>query len=313
MRVQRSTVLVAILLVTFLIPIKALSEEQDMRAGSILSFGWYEQDAQTMNGMEPIEWIVLDKNDDGDLLLMSLYALDAQPFHSEGTFAGWDDCSLRRWLNNDFLTKAFSDQQQGVILSSTVDNSQGNPEWGTEAGINTQDKIFLLSYQEVLKYLGKTEDRLCIATAYCRSRGATVCKGNIQDKEYWFAGWWLRSPGPDYSFAAMINCYGPLGRYDFISNCTYAVRPALWVSGEALQDGRPFGFQAPVHGLFTPGSWLKTLFTARFQGVQPINTQERYNQASSRITERKEESTWTIGMKSSMSFPRGTPCPSAPT
>ena len=45
--------------------------------GEILSFGAYEQDNNTSNGKEEIEWIVLDKKDDR-MLVISRYALDNQ-------------------------------------------------------------------------------------------------------------------------------------------------------------------------------------------------------------------------------------------
>ena len=43
--------------------------------GDTVSFGSYEQDGNTQNGPEPIQWIVLDKID-GQLLLLSADVLD---------------------------------------------------------------------------------------------------------------------------------------------------------------------------------------------------------------------------------------------
>ena len=49
-----------------------------------VTFGTYEQDGNTGNGAEPIEWYVLDEKD-GKTLLISKYILDAQPYDTWGT------------------------------------------------------------------------------------------------------------------------------------------------------------------------------------------------------------------------------------
>ena len=51
------------------------------KVGSIVTFGQYEQDNNTGNGPEEIEWIVLDVQD-GKSLLLSRYGLDAKPYNT---------------------------------------------------------------------------------------------------------------------------------------------------------------------------------------------------------------------------------------
>ena len=73
--------------------------------GSTVVFGSYEQG----EGQVPIEWTVLDRQEDRALLL-SKYALDAMPFHEvEDWNVTWADCTLRSWLNGEFLDVAFSE------------------------------------------------------------------------------------------------------------------------------------------------------------------------------------------------------------
>ena len=50
--------------------------------GDIITFGHCEQDNDTTNGKEPIEWRVLDKNDEGQLLVISEKVLDAKPYNT---------------------------------------------------------------------------------------------------------------------------------------------------------------------------------------------------------------------------------------
>ena len=55
----------------------------------IVTFGRYEQDGNEENGPEEIEWIVLDVKD-GRSLLISRYALDTVPYHTESINITWE-------------------------------------------------------------------------------------------------------------------------------------------------------------------------------------------------------------------------------
>lgn len=55
---------------------RTLSEAQ---VGDTVLLGTYEQDGQEANGREPIEWVVLDRQDN-TMLLISTYALDCVDF-----------------------------------------------------------------------------------------------------------------------------------------------------------------------------------------------------------------------------------------
>lgn len=77
--------------------------------GSIVTFGAYEQDNNTGNGKEAIEWLVLDYDAANNrALVISLYALDCKPYNTEKKNVTWEKCTLRAWLNNEFIQAAFS-------------------------------------------------------------------------------------------------------------------------------------------------------------------------------------------------------------
>ena len=63
--------------------------------------------------------------------------------------------TLRTWLNNTFFNKAFTSAEQATILTTTGYNfwTEGNTEWESGGGNTTQDRIFLLSYEEANQYL----------------------------------------------------------------------------------------------------------------------------------------------------------------
>ena len=107
--------------------------------GSTVTFGNYEQG----DGQAPIEWVVLDRQEDRALLL-SKYALDAKPFHEvEDRNVTWAECTLRAWLNGDFYNSAFSDEERARIVQVT--NATANAP-------DTQDCVFLLSLDELNAY-----------------------------------------------------------------------------------------------------------------------------------------------------------------
>ena len=143
--------------------------QETYQIGDYISLGSYEQDDIFDDGKEEIEWIVLDKNN-GAYLLISRYVLDAQAYNDDDIPVSWENSTLRAWLNSTFLEEAFSKKEQKKLLSVMNENPD-NPEYNTDGGNATQDKVFLLSIQEAAKYLS-LENGLGISTKYGVSRGA---------------------------------------------------------------------------------------------------------------------------------------------
>ena len=174
---------------------------------SVISFGSYRQDGKETTSME---WLVLAEKDNKKLLV-SKYALDCKPYNTERQGTTWEKCTLRKWLNNEFYNTAFSAEEQEKIQTTSVPATK-NPNYATKPGNGTQDKVFLLSINEVNKYFAWGNERVC-------------CTGD--GKACW---WWLRSPGCNNDYAAgvlrdgAVSCYG----YD-VNDGGRAVRPAMWV------------------------------------------------------------------------------------
>ncbi len=203
--------------------------------GDYVFFGTYEQDNNTSNGKEDIEWLVLDKKD-GKALVISKYALDCQQYNTIYTDATWETCSLRKWLNGTFINEAFSEAEKSVIPTVAV-SADKNPEYSTNPGNATQDKVFLLSITEANQYFSSDSARQCEATAYAEAQDAYVSSSNVN------CWWWLRSPGGNQVSAATVDHDGYVDDYGYsvdydgyvagygysvgISNS--AVRPALWI------------------------------------------------------------------------------------
>jgi hypothetical protein len=231
--------LLCILIVIFFVSSAFAEQPSTPEIGSIVTFGRYEQDNNLDNGPEPIEWIVLDVQD-GKTLLISKYGLDVKPYNEKLEDVTWETCTLRTWLNGDFLQSVFSAGERSAILTTTVDNSssQGYSGWSTIGGNSTQDQIFLLSYAEVNKYFNVTLldsnniNARMSPTAYAIRNGAWT-NSYYKTADDATAGWsWLRSPGSPQYGAASVDLDGTL-TYHNVRNDIVCVRPAFWLNLES--------------------------------------------------------------------------------
>ena len=190
------------------------------------TFGSYEQDGDSSNGKEPIEWLVLDR--DGDrVLLISKYALDYQsfmPFYEPVTEPyTWESCSLRRWLNGTFLNAAFSADEQQRLLTTTVITSPGSLH--RENGpVTTEDQVFLLSNTEVYAYFASEAATAAEYTAYALSENPWP--GNAATPGP--ADWWLRTTD-GYDHPDGVYADGRVGEGARAYEGEY-VRPAIWIT-----------------------------------------------------------------------------------
>ncbi len=191
--------------------------------GDNVFFGRYEQDNDTADGKEEIEWIVLAIEGD-KALLISRYVLDQQEFASEKANDTWETSDLRAWLNGTFINAAFNQGQQDAIITTTLDNGPdtGYAYFRNENGAATADKVFCLSYQEVLRYIGTSEKRTCLVTDYVASQPG------VYDTMTGNAYWWLRSTGLAHGEASAIYMTGIVNSQS-VDVDYVAVRPAMWV------------------------------------------------------------------------------------
>lgn len=196
---------------------------KDINVGDTYKLGSYEQDNNTSNGYEDIEWLVLSKQGT-KILVVSKYALDYKPYNVSNTDVTWQTCTLRKWLNDDFIDTAFSSNEKKMISINDM-----------------KDKVFLLNVAEVDKYFDSNSDRQCEATDYAIAKGANVT--TYSNSHIHNCIWWLRST--NYSnYTATVNVEGEVigeeyanGRVDGIIMETWdepiysgvSVRPAMWI------------------------------------------------------------------------------------
>ena len=130
------------------------SQSSDLIIGETVIFGRYEQDNDTTNGAEPIEWQVADIIDDRALLISS-YVLDNISYNEPVGINGdrnlvslpWPQSDIYSWLNDDFASSAFTDDEFKRIIDTSAyadTDSSGRKE--------VIGSVFLLSYEEAVKY-----------------------------------------------------------------------------------------------------------------------------------------------------------------
>ena len=167
--------------------------------------GTYKQDA-TFDEKQKIKWHILDYNESsGEALLLADTILDCQPYNETYVGVTWETSTIRKWLNSDedgFYNTAFTSDEQSAIIESDVVN-EDNPEYETEGGNDTTDKVFLLSISEVQNasygFSASTSSSIRYSsTRYAKVSDYAVVNGaykyNFSKKVAYYGcgSWWLR-------------------------------------------------------------------------------------------------------------------------
>ncbi len=229
-----------------------------LNVGDSYYFGKYEQDGNKENGTEPIEWIIL-KKDGEDTLLISKNILDTKPYNGSDGDITWEESSIRKWLNGDFYNTAFDAKERTSIMltchnnpdsydyyESDYEEVRSVENWagsgiGADGGEQTEDFIFLLSWEEALSFLSNDKERQSQGTYYANSFGLfrvdmNGCKQlGFADEIVGNGVWWLRSPGGAQSIAMSVYYDGRINSQNI--DCAYiGIRPVIWVTERNAQS-----------------------------------------------------------------------------
>ena len=168
----------------------------ELRPGAVFPFG-----------AEKVLWRVLELDREaGTMLVIADKEICEKEYHKKDESVTWETCTLRKWLNGEYLEKTFNAQEQDAIRECTI-HTPDNAKYGTKGGNDTQDKLFLLSLDEVQKYFKDDEAR---ATGF------------------W---WWLRSPGRSQRSAAYVYDDGSVRVNGYrVSSDNGGIRPAFYIN-----------------------------------------------------------------------------------
>lgn len=216
----------------------------DLNNDVIINGSKYHKTENNYFKYEPIKWRVLHY-ENSEAFLLADAILDSQPYHSENEEIDWKKSSIRAWLNNEFINKAFSNEENKAINTVELINKD-NSKYGTQGGKNTSDKLFLLSLSEV----DETEESKEYGFWDKKTR---KCKNDNFSEETYF--WWLRSPGNSSHDAAGVYYYGWAFGYGYdVQEPAGGIRPALYlnlsssdlfsyagtISSEGTEDAVPY-------------------------------------------------------------------------
>ena len=183
---------------------------QDDNGYLIETIYWFKYD--------PIEWIVLNETNGKSLLCANLI-LDCQMYYpnksnddyflhngSTGFAYDYNLSDIRLFLLNDFYNLAFNDMQKSII--------------------DIQNRVFLLSLDEVEASFTTENSRVVQGTEYAKVQGLYV------RKECNASYWMLRNniiEGFDYEGIRVVSPNGIIGGGE-VYCVYYGVRPACWIT-----------------------------------------------------------------------------------
>ena len=144
-----------------------------VEAGYIIKFGDYS-------------WKVLDVQN-GKALVLCEIVTEIRQYNKIFIDVTWETSTLRQYLNGDFYDK-FNTEEKARIAETKIQNKI-NPWYDIKGGKATSDKIFLLSFGEVLKYFGDS-DQLSSRPADARRIDDQFNSARIANDSDNTATWW---------------------------------------------------------------------------------------------------------------------------
>ena len=189
---------------------------------------------------EPIVWNVLSNNS-GEYYIVSSVLLDPHCYYNSTSTRTIDGqtiypnnykySDIRTWLNTDFYNSAFALGNEH-IQTTTVNNSASTTDSSSNsyACANTEDKVFLPSYQDYinssygfLTLTDSTDTRYCRTTDWARARGSYYTSSG----SYQYSHYWTRSPSSGDHSTWVVDYDGTLHGIGVVFVTTFGVRPGL--------------------------------------------------------------------------------------
>ena len=213
----------------------------DVAEGDVVIMGSYAHEHKEYGGYPycPIQWLVLERQGEKALLL-SLYNVDVQAYFKQGYMEGealpesvsWEDSTLRNWLNESFMLSAFFKTERDCIMKVET-RTQGNTLQRTNGTGDTQDFLFLLSEEEVNRYLDTEDKRITYTVPKDEPEYGLL---ELESSKDYYGSWWLRTSGYNKKNAAYVRRTGEVSSEGSYVESLHAVRPAMWVDLEKTRQ-----------------------------------------------------------------------------
>ncbi len=197
--------------------IGVLPDVSALNVGDEVEFGRFPQD-NTLE-MKPLVWQVIAQEGNRRLLMTKQAIIGISPECRLGQKGTWADSEVRAWLNSVFLETVFTQEERTHIpevLLTNPNNRKTSPV--TKGGEDTLDRVFLLSYDELMQYLPEDRQQCAEVTPYAKAQWKAK-----RDVHFYR----LRTPAS----------HGPVCASCYIGGCIMTgnhvgvavLRPAVWV------------------------------------------------------------------------------------
>ena len=198
-----------------------------------VKFGSYPQNDVSGKTKEPIDWLVLDMQNDRALLL-SKYIIDCKKMVSQYEKGSdqnfWGTSELRNWLNNYFLGFAFNEEERKKIMLSDIDTFKDLQSYGVPINIkdgHSKDKIFLLSVDEVDSYFAFPYSDNIVKKYATKPTQYAITNG--MKGEFWLRDSGSRGCYDNYIFITSNIIGRSFGQEHRGDEGNIGVRPVMWV------------------------------------------------------------------------------------
>lgn len=141
-------------------------------------------------------WIILDKQED-KVLCIKKKPISNVVYNTNDRNVTWETSQLRNYLNSEYMKEKFCEEEIAKIELTKV-TTNDNTKYTTKGGNPTQDKLYILSLEEVLKYESVLEN-IVTKSSWLRSSGGLQSAvsvyngkevndyGNLATKEHVYA------------------------------------------------------------------------------------------------------------------------------
>ena len=216
--------------------------KRKINTGEIVKIGEYSQNDTTGFAKDPIEWIVVGKEND-NLLVLAKEIIDNKCYKDEYVHTSWETSTIRTWLNNQFYNEAFSEDEKAEII--TEDDILHN---------GFSDRVFVLSEEQANKYFANDTLRAAMATKYAKNiinNGGKLEVANNGNSPYW-----LRTVGETSTKAMDIDTVGAINTVGTTVTSTYdGVRPAMWVKESKIGEVKDMNGDDPNKKIYYNITW----------------------------------------------------------
>lgn len=235
-----------------------VKELEEADVGDVIQLGHLEQDGDPSTVDEPVFWDVLDKKDNA-LLVISHYVIAREQFSDNRENTTWENSQIREFLNGQFYDELFSDKEKDIIIDSVISNpssiqylidlDKDDKDEVTRDMPDTTDKLFLLSWEEVVTYF-HMEIKVNIWLVKYYGSASSVAKPSyvvmmedyenrkkINEKNGWGdvktvyntngLDWVLRSSWSGDEYMLTVNKKGHI--VAITPTRVFGIRPAMWI------------------------------------------------------------------------------------